>query len=99
MSRRKHLVEEYFESVSSEEDWSPRYNIAPTQPVPVIRQNPKEPVRELSLMKWGLIPSWAPNPFGRCERDQREVRDSQHETSIPRCAEVSQVPDSSGRFL
>ena len=62
LSRRKHLVEEYFESVSSEEDWSPRYNIAPTQPVPVIRQNPKEPVRELSLMKWGLIPSWAPNP-------------------------------------
>jgi putative SOS response-associated peptidase YedK len=64
LSRRKRLVEEYFESVSSEEDWSPRYNIAPTQPVPVIRQNPKEPVRELSLMKWGLIPScsWAPNP-------------------------------------
>jgi putative SOS response-associated peptidase YedK len=62
LSRRKRLVEEYFESVSSEEDWSPRYNIAPTQPVPVIRQNPKEPVRDLSLMKWGLIPSWAPNP-------------------------------------
>jgi putative SOS response-associated peptidase YedK len=25
----------------------------------VIRQNPKEPVRELALMRWGLIPSWA----------------------------------------
>jgi putative SOS response-associated peptidase YedK len=25
----------------------------------VIRQNPKEPVRQISLMKWGLIPSWA----------------------------------------
>ena len=37
----------------------PRYNIAPTQPIPVIRQNPKEPVRELSLVRWGLIPSWA----------------------------------------
>jgi len=32
---------------------------APTQPVPVIRQHPKEPTRELSLMRWGLIPSWA----------------------------------------
>jgi putative SOS response-associated peptidase YedK len=62
LSRRKQLVEEYFDSVSEEEDWNPRYNIAPTQPVPVIRQNPKEPVRELSLMKWGLVPSWAPNP-------------------------------------
>ena len=37
----------------------PRYNVAPTQPIPVIRQHPKEPTRELSLMRWGLIPSWA----------------------------------------
>jgi putative SOS response-associated peptidase YedK len=59
LSRRKQLVEEYFDSVSDEPDWAPRYNIAPTQPVPVIRQHPKEPVRELSLMRWGLIPSWA----------------------------------------
>jgi putative SOS response-associated peptidase YedK len=59
LSRRKQLVDEYFGSHSGEEDWNPRYNIAPTQPVAVIRQNPKEPVRELSLMRWGLIPSWA----------------------------------------
>jgi putative SOS response-associated peptidase YedK len=59
LSRRKQIVEEYFHCGSDEPDWAPRYNVAPTQPIPVIRQNPKEPVRELSLMKWGLIPSWA----------------------------------------
>ena len=59
LSRRRQLVEEYFDTDSGVEDWVPRYNIAPTQPVAVIRQNPKEPVRELSLMRWGLIPSWA----------------------------------------
>jgi putative SOS response-associated peptidase YedK len=59
LSRRKQIIEEYFDSASGDEDWSPRHNIAPTQPVPVIRQNPKEPVRELSLVRWGLIPSWA----------------------------------------
>jgi putative SOS response-associated peptidase YedK len=48
---------EYFDCASDEPDWAPRYNLAPTQPVLVIRQNPKEPVRELSLMRWGLIPS------------------------------------------
>jgi putative SOS response-associated peptidase YedK len=58
LSRSKQLVEEYFQS-TGEDDWFPRYNIAPTQPIPVIRQHPKEPVRQLSLMKWGLIPSWA----------------------------------------
>jgi len=62
LSRRKQIIEEHFDSVSGEEDWSPRYNIAPTQPVPVIRQHPKEPRRELSLMRWGLIPSWAKDP-------------------------------------
>jgi putative SOS response-associated peptidase YedK len=55
----RQLVYEYFASVSGEEDWSPRYNIAPTQPVPVIRQHPKELTGELSLLRWGLIPSWA----------------------------------------
>jgi putative SOS response-associated peptidase YedK len=59
LSRRKQIVEEYFDSVSATEGWNPRYNIAPTQPVPVIRQNAKEPVRELSLFRWGLVQRWA----------------------------------------
>jgi len=61
LSQRKQLVEEYFDSTPWEDDWTPRYNIAPTQLVPVIRQHPKEPVRQLSLMRWGLIPNWARN--------------------------------------
>jgi len=59
LSRRKQLVEEYFDIAPSDDDWSPRYNVAPTQPVPVIRQHRKEPVRQLSLLKWGLNPNWA----------------------------------------
>jgi putative SOS response-associated peptidase YedK len=55
LSRRKQLVEEYFDALPGDEEWMPRYNIAPTQPIPVIRQNPKEPRRELSLMRWGLF--------------------------------------------
>jgi putative SOS response-associated peptidase YedK len=62
LSRRKQLIEEYFGTAPWDEDWNPRYNIAPTQPVPVIGQHPKEPIRELSLMRWGLIPSWAKDP-------------------------------------
>ena len=58
LSRRKQIVEVHFSSASGDEDWNPRYNIAPTQLVPVIRQNPKQPIRELSLLRWGLIPSW-----------------------------------------
>ena len=59
LSRQKQIVEEYFDCVSEKVDWNPGYNIAPTQPVPVIRQNPGEAIRELSLVRWGLIPSWS----------------------------------------
>jgi putative SOS response-associated peptidase YedK len=62
LSQRKQIIEEHFDSAPWAEDWSPRFNIAPTQPVPVICQNPKKPVRELALMKWGLIPHWAKTP-------------------------------------
>lgn len=35
----------------------PRYNAAPTQRLPVIRQS--DGIRRADLMSWGLIPSWA----------------------------------------
>ncbi|MBD2100164.1 SOS response-associated peptidase [Leptolyngbya sp. FACHB-261] len=37
----------------------PRYNIAPTQPVAVIRCTAEQPQRQLQQLRWGLIPSWA----------------------------------------
>ena len=99
LSRRKQIIEEHFDSDPWDEDWTPRYNIAPTQPVPVIRQHPKEPVRELSLMRWGLIPSWAKDPSVAAQHDQREVGNGGHEARVPRCAEIPQVPDPCGRLL
>lgn len=41
-----------------------RYNIAPTQPVPIVRQNPAGR-REMVLLRWGLIPSWSKGPDSR----------------------------------
>lgn len=63
LSRRKPIVEEYFDA-HGDDDWIPRYNIAPTQPVPVVRQHSKEPRRVLSLMRWRLVPSWAKDMSG-----------------------------------
>ena len=62
LSRRKQIIEEQFDTADWQDDWSPRYNIAPTQPVPVIRQHPKEPIRQISTMRWGLVPYWAKDP-------------------------------------
>jgi putative SOS response-associated peptidase YedK len=37
-----------------------RYNVAPTQPVPIVRM--VESVREFALVRWGLIPAWVKDP-------------------------------------
>ncbi len=43
--------------------FEPRFNIAPSQPVPVIRlSRDPEPRRELAWLRWGLIPPWAKDP-------------------------------------
>ena len=39
----------------------PRYNIAPSQPVAIVRPDPTGE-RELALVRWGLIPGWVKNP-------------------------------------
>jgi len=57
LTRSQKQLEERFDAYG-EVEVSPRYNIAPSQPVVTIRQDATKPVRTLSLMRWGLIPSW-----------------------------------------
>jgi putative SOS response-associated peptidase YedK len=61
LSRRAEVLATYYAEYEGV-DWDARYNIAPTQTVPVIRQDPRQTVRRASLMRWGLIPSWAKDP-------------------------------------
>jgi putative SOS response-associated peptidase YedK len=41
-----------------------RYNIAPTQPVPIVRQD-HNGRRAMVLVRWGLIPAWSKGPDSR----------------------------------
>jgi putative SOS response-associated peptidase YedK len=43
------------------DDFPPRYNIAPSQPVLIVRIGVRGE-REFRLVRWGLIPSWAKDP-------------------------------------
>jgi putative SOS response-associated peptidase YedK len=45
-------------------DLKPRYNIAPTQPVAVVRVPAEGAVRQMVMLHWGLIPFWAKDPEG-----------------------------------
>ncbi len=52
-------LQEAFPWADIPDDLSPRYNIAPSQPVAVI---PNTGDNTLALYKWGLIPSWSKDP-------------------------------------
>src|SRR5512139_2903238 len=41
-------------------NFPPRYNIAPTQPIAVVRLVNRQ--RQFALMRWGLLPSWVKDP-------------------------------------
>ena len=41
-------------------NFPPRYNVAPTQPIPIVRL--VEGKRQFALMRWGLLPSWVKDP-------------------------------------
>lgn len=96
LPRRKQVVEEYFDSTPMEHDWNPRYNIAPTQNVPIAHQNPKEPVGEMSFARWGLIRSWA-----RDSSVAAKMINARSETASmkPAFRDAPQVPDSRGPVL
>jgi putative SOS response-associated peptidase YedK len=38
---------------------APSWNIAPTDPVPVVRYDAKAGERSLDILRWGLVPFWA----------------------------------------
>jgi len=37
-------------------EWTPRYNAAPSQPIPIVRNST---TRDVDMLRWGLIPFWA----------------------------------------
>jgi len=46
--------------LDSEFAWRPRYNIAPTQQIPVVRLVDGQV--QLAMLKWGLVSSWSKDP-------------------------------------
>jgi putative SOS response-associated peptidase YedK len=46
-------------NVFDESYYAPSYNVAPQSRQPVVRLNPDTGERELTIMRWGLVPFWS----------------------------------------
>jgi putative SOS response-associated peptidase YedK len=51
-----------FDAVGITDPLAPSWNVAPTDPVPVIRVSARHQARVLDTARWGLIPPWATDP-------------------------------------
>ena len=61
-------VRAYFR-YDNEAEFPPRYNIAPSQPVAIVRNN-TQGGREMALVRWGLVPAWVKDPRALQDADQ-----------------------------
>ena len=48
-----------FDAVAVTESLAPSWNVAPTDPVPVVRVSATHEARVLDTARWGLVPPWA----------------------------------------
>jgi len=87
-------------------DFAPRYNIAPTSDVLVIRHKP-DTGRVGQMVRWGLVPSWAKNPSigAKMNNARGETVDTKpsfrtsfqkHRCLIPACGFYEWKPVSEG---
>lgn len=61
-ARTDDLIRQFVVAGGDYQDWTPSWNIKPTQPVAVILETAKgeaEPLRRLEQARWGLLPSWS----------------------------------------
>lgn len=55
------VIAEVF-SLDAPPELAARWNVAPTQRVPIVRVPSPGAPRELALVRWGLVPAWAKDP-------------------------------------
>ncbi|GAA4592764.1 putative SOS response-associated peptidase YedK [Actinoplanes octamycinicus] len=55
-------LSQFFEAVDLTEELRPSWNVAPTDPVPLIRESSSHAARVLDTARWGLVPPWAADP-------------------------------------
>ncbi|SNR29818.1 SOS response-associated peptidase [Actinoplanes regularis] len=52
-------LSQFFEAVDVTAELSPSWNVAPTDPVPLVRESVTHAARVLDTARWGLVPPWA----------------------------------------
>ena len=78
-------------------NFPPRYNIAPTQPVPVVIV--ENGARHFRLMRWGFIPAWVKDPRGFALLINARAETVAGQAGVQERDPAAALPDPGGRLL
>jgi putative SOS response-associated peptidase YedK len=75
------------------------WNVAPTDPLPVVRYDGKDRQRSLEVMRWGLIPYWAKDDKIGFSTINARGRGGRHQAGVPRAVPPAPLPGAGREFL
>lgn len=72
----------FFALLEAPDPPAPRYNIAPSQDVAVVRWDATGPTpgRRLALLHWGLVPAWSKGPWAEVRKQSYRLLNARAET-------------------
>jgi SOS response associated peptidase (SRAP) len=78
---------------------APNWNVAPTDPLPVVRYDPKAHERSLDVMRWGLVPFWAKDLKVGFSNINAKAEGNRRETCLPRGIPAAALPRTRRKLL
>ena len=78
-------------------NFPPRYNVAPTQPIAIVRL--MDGKRQFALVRWGLLPSWVKDPKNFTLLINARGESVIRQARFQRGDETATLPDSGRRLL
>ena len=73
-------------------NFPPSWNVAPTDPLPMVRYDARVGERSLDVLRWGLVPVWAKDlKVGSIKRQGQGVRE---QAGRPRGVPTAPLPGS-----
>jgi SOS response associated peptidase (SRAP) len=78
---------------------APSWNVAPTDPLPVVRYDAKDRQRSLEVMRWGPGAVLGQGHQGRLRQYQRQGRGDRKQARLPRSVPPAALPGAGRQFF
>jgi hypothetical protein len=78
---------------------APSWNLAPTDPAPVVYFDARDLGRRLEVMRWGLIPYWAKGIKIGFSTINARAEENRHQAGVPRGVPAEALPGAARQFL